>query len=802
MESISTRMKGRSAGYSLGSHRFFVHFNRRFVCNHKAFSGDALPRPFALAVLIWITATYGFAENSHFWTYYENTLKHAVAEQDWYQAKKALYHLKSYDEQRWKKSNFAMTAAKIELGRNNPASAYQWYRDAAEEHPRTKLETAKLLLDMSHPEEALTILTAGSAEFRGEGKWERFSLYYQALEAMNDLENATRIAGNLTHKRTPVLYRLPAYLALSRLHYKMGDTKKGRRHAEKLQSDYPYSDEAMSAVFLQHQYESESYLEESDNLKRMAMASFRNRNFTMSDSLFQQLTHADHPLKYREQAQYYLAYAQLKQGNWRHAESAMAELVKTLHSKELRGMAAYQQARCLLMDDRPKEVVSLCENMSNLNIPKTWLRDSQKLRILALRKLDDYDAFLQFGGQLRSYYRHQSLETFFQRNGVIWSLERGKPDTAMAYLSRYMNTRPTGRLRDEAFIWKGIIQQSQGNDRDAVQSWLEVAVNDPNHYFGLIARELILENPEKAYFRKSFEKAALSRSKNKKREALLSLYFLSDDANEKAALKQKLAAFWQAPDHDDPTQYAYNQETQSFIEAGRFDLAAQNLGRRTLGSGNYHFFSAYWYEKAGLWHNAVSHAEILAARVPNWVPTEWLPEDLQKLLFPIGFFETVQGKAAQAGVDPYLMLSVIREESRFNERAKSAAGARGLMQFIPSTALGMAKVADIHRDYHPDKLYEAETAITLGATYLETLLNRFQGKCVYSVAAYNAGEETVDRWRFMCTGDDSLRFVWDVTYTETKNYCQKVLRAYHHYTRLYTQKDARPEPVMLSLLDL
>ena len=84
-------------------------------------------------------------------------------------------------------------------------------------------------------------------------------------------------------------------------------------------------------------------------------------------------------------------------------------------------------------------------------------------------------------------------------------------------------------------------------------------------------------------------------------------------------------------------------------------------------------------------------------------------------------------------------------------------------------------------------LYDPQTAITLGAKYVDHLMETFNGVSLYTVAAYNAGEGAVNRWRGMDESVDPLRFVWDVTYDETKYYCQKVLRAYHHYARVYGQ---------------
>jgi soluble lytic murein transglycosylase-like protein len=67
-------------------------------------------------------------------------------------------------------------------------------------------------------------------------------------------------------------------------------------------------------------------------------------------------------------------------------------------------------------------------------------------------------------------------------------------------------------------------------------------------------------------------------------------------------------------------------------------------------------------------------------------------------------------------------------------------------------------------------------------------MQTFEGNPMFTVAAYNAGENAVGRWLGFSGKENPIGFVWEVTYDETKNYCQKVLRAYHHYTRVYADE--------------
>lgn len=139
-------------------------------------------------------------------------------------------------------------------------------------------------------------------------------------------------------------------------------------------------------------------------------------------------------------------------------------------------------------------------------------------------------------------------------------------------------------------------------------------------------------------------------------------------------------------------------------------------------------------------------------------------------------------------VDGALVFAVIRQESEFNTKARSGAGARGLMQLLPSTAKQLAKQNKLPFD--ADKLNDDPTYnIQLGSALLERLLKKYDGSIVLAVAAYNAGPSRVDRW-IRTHGDprsrgvDVLDWIVRIPYGETRDYVQKVLTNYLIYRSL------------------
>jgi soluble lytic murein transglycosylase len=137
----------------------------------------------------------------------------------------------------------------------------------------------------------------------------------------------------------------------------------------------------------------------------------------------------------------------------------------------------------------------------------------------------------------------------------------------------------------------------------------------------------------------------------------------------------------------------------------------------------------------------------------------------------------VRGHAANYDIDPALLAAVIEQESKFRADAKSSAGAIGLMQLLPDTAKGIA----IHTGgskFVLSDLYDPEINVRYGAWYLHHLMLRY-GDEKTALAAYNAGQQNVDRWRAEGKGID---------FPETRAYVDKVERLKGIYRRAYAKE--------------
>lgn len=189
-----------------------------------------------------------------------------------------------------------------------------------------------------------------------------------------------------------------------------------------------------------------------------------------------------------------------------------------------------------------------------------------------------------------------------------------------------------------------------------------------------------------------------------------------------------------------------------------------------VSSGEELFYLCTRFQELGQYPWAVR----IASKMPDG-------ESVRQCLYPLAYKDLVEASAARHSVDPFLVLAVMREESRFDREARSPAGAIGLLQLMPATALHLDRSLRVGIRHSHD-LTDAPKNLELGIYYLSTLLREF-GSYPVAIAAYNAGEETVRKWLKRGNYKTADEFIEDIPYAETRNYVKKVLVTYFEYAR-------------------
>ena len=211
----------------------------------------------------------------------------------------------------------------------------------------------------------------------------------------------------------------------------------------------------------------------------------------------------------------------------------------------------------------------------------------------------------------------------------------------------------------------------------------------------------------------------------------------------------------------------------ALVQAGRRDIAEQELRRIDLRGDD-------MLEQAVVALADLGRMPALAMRLGS-VLSSADGAAYDSALYPLPPWEPKGGFT----VDRALLFALMRQESRFDPTARSGAGARGLMQLMPSTATYVADKLTTDIGRKPD-LYEPETNVTLGQHYVRYLLDQkgIENDLILTIAAYNAGPGNIESWRKRLSGvKDPVLFIESLPVGETRNFAKQVLTNYWIYQR-------------------
>ncbi|MGA2571972.1 MAG: transglycosylase SLT domain-containing protein [Terracidiphilus sp.] len=223
-----------------------------------------------------------------------------------------------------------------------------------------------------------------------------------------------------------------------------------------------------------------------------------------------------------------------------------------------------------------------------------------------------------------------------------------------------------------------------------------------------------------------------------------------------------------------PADSPHLAKARLLVNAGLNEYVAQEIKADPNSSSWSGLAEAQIYSSYGETFRAVRAAK-RALPSASSVSIQSVPMVYWRILFPKPWWDTIQAESARNNLDPYLVASLIRQESEFDPSAVSYANAYGLMQLLPSVGRTMARQEGI-ANFQTFQLLDPAMNIRLGTRYLRQMLDRFGGVQEYALAAYNAGDNRVVDWQAAGPYSGIDEFVESIPFTQTREYVEAILR--------------------------
>jgi soluble lytic murein transglycosylase len=574
-------------------------------------------------------------------------------------------------------------------------------------------------------------------------------LYGGALVANGDAREAINY---LEAHRTPT--RASVELSLGRAYLKAGETQKGMEVLRHLYFTMPASGEAADAATLMQSQGSALLGSIVEHQERARLLEKAGRYSDAANEYRAMIAEA--PQEARNNLQISLAAALRKAGDSRGSRSI---LDSTTGSGDAEAMRLYLLGEIAKNEDNEGAFRGYLAKVREVG-PTSPALESALMSVgnyYLLRK--DYDKAIDAFRELQQRFPKGQRASYANWKAAWLSYRQGRTSDAKQGFEHQVDWYPLGTEVPAALYWRARMAENEGDVALARAYYMKLAERFRHYYYGYMAAPRLAALPT----------TASTPLRDPMLEKIPPTAQLGDDSQVTTAPEGDLRL----------------EKSKLLMNAGLTDFAVREL--QAAGGGN----GANWatlqiariYQDAGLHHRAL---QFLKRSVNNYYALDLseLPRPYWEALFPKPYWADLRRSAAENGLDPYMVASLIRQESEFNPGAVSHANAWGLMQLLPGTGKTEAKQIGIRR-FTTGKLLEPTTNIRLGTRFFRKMVDEYNGQVEYALAAYNAGTNRVDDWRAAGHYNDIMEFVESIPFTETREYVQAIVRNAQVYKRLY-----------------
>jgi len=398
----------------------------------------------------------------------------------------------------------------------------------------------------------------------------------------------------------------------------------------------------------------------------------------------------------------------------------------------------------------------MVDQLRQLAPTSSWLEQAlfSAGNIYLLRR--DYDRAIDSFRELQQRFPNGGRSSYAHWKASWLSLRQGRVVEAKTGFDEHIALYPSSPEVPAALYWRARLAEEDNDAALARAFYLKLSQRYRNYYYGDLARQRLIkvksDDPPVHY-------------------ALL-------DRVPPINVSDKIAS------DEVPSDNLRVQKAELLANGGLLDFAVRELrAAAEQEKGNWLPTEiARLYEDAGRYDAAI---ETLKHAAPNYFALDLpsLPRPYWEGLFPKPFWGDLKKYSSSNALDPYLVASLIRQESAFNPNAVSRANAVGLMQLLPKVGKSVAKQEKLKK-FNPQQLFTPSVNMQLGTRYFRIMVDKFDS-FEYALAAYNAGSDRVQDWMGQGKYRDPQEFVESIPFTETREYVQNIMRNANVYRQLY-----------------
>lgn len=600
------------------------------------------------------------------------------------------------------------------------------------------------------PEESLAYLRGFGTKYPDSVFADDATLAYaKALLATKRTADAVQVLAHFSGRGVEGQYML------GKAYVQNGQARTGAEVLRRVYYSYPTSQQAaLAEIDLQK-------IPEVDSLpavtygerERRADGLYRGRRWSPAADEYRAML-AIAPASQQSHVKMQLANALMKQGQNQQAKELLASIPDD--GSEASAEKWYQSAEIARNTNNEADLNSILQHMRTTTPTSPWLESALMTAGNMYLLSKDYDKAISYYQEIHDRFPNSTKAGYAHWKCAWLTYRQNRPDDAKKYFDQQIEFYPASNEAPNAMYWRGRMAEDDKNYGLARTYYLKLNDRYHNYYYGVAARKRLATLPDAP----AVAVASLQRIPG--------------------VNKIEPEALRTSP----PTDDLHYNRARLLENAGALDLAVRELQDGSSSGPSWEMVEvSRMYTAAGEDFRAL---QALKRAISGYfaMDTTALPQPYWVGLFPRPYWDALRRYSEENGLDPYLVASLIRQESEFNPGAVSRANAYGLMQLLPRTGKGTARQIGLV-NYRTASLLDPSINIELGTKYFREMVDHFGGQVEYALAAYNAGSSRVEDWRSSGSYRDIEEFVESIPFTETREYVQAIVRNAEVYKRVY-----------------